>query len=279
VCTHGKRGGLIGRLAAHGKKPVVHTHHGLHFRGLKGKFFFPIERWLGRHWTAATIHVAEHQADLGKHRGLPGVAIPLGIDGDEVVRGVLQSRAARETLSVGNGEFLIGAVGRLDPVKRWHFLIDAIVGTDLRIIFLGDGPDRERLWRRAKRRGVVERVSFLGAWQHAWRLLRAFDMMALPSLEEGCPIVVLEAVTLGVPILCSNIPAHQEIFRTEHGLVNDKDWPAAVRRMADRTKGSLASFADLQGWQMPAYRTSTKNMVGAHEALYNRVAMAQRVSM
>jgi glycosyltransferase involved in cell wall biosynthesis len=97
-------------------------------------------------------------------------------------------------------------VGRLIPWKGGAIAIEAIArAPDWRLVVLGDGPDRRRLERLARRRGVAERVEFRG-WQpreEVWRVMREeADVLLFPILHDESPLTVAEALALGLPVLC-----------------------------------------------------------------------------
>ena len=269
INTHGKRAGLYRFRAT---KPVVHHHHGLHFRGVKGRAELALERYLGRKFTALTVHVASHQGEEGRRLKLNGLVIPLGIPGQALADQAYKKEVARSVLKLPQDGFLIGAVGRLDPVKRWDLVVRALRPTrNVTLVLVGDGADRDRLFRIAKTHQVADRVICCGEVPYAWRYLRAFDVLVNPSKAEGCPLIVLEAVALGVPILLSNIPAHRELvggagmigaFYGEDELAG---WHSAL---AHAVSSSLPLVAPLQRASLdPAY-LSTKLMVDSHESVY-----------
>lgn len=97
-------------------------------------------------------------------------------------------------------------VGRLLPWKGGAIALEVIAQTpDWRLVVIGDGPDRRRLERLARRRGVVERVEFRG-WQpreEVWRVMREeASVLLFPSLHDEAGWVVVEALSRGLPVLC-----------------------------------------------------------------------------
>lgn len=272
VHTHGKLAGLLGRISAHRMgKQVVHTHHGLHFRGLSGHVWLGIERWLARKFTAATIHVAHHQAARGKAIGLSGITIPLGLDENRIERLALSKKEARFMLGLSSKEQIVGAVGRLDRVKRWDLALYGMP-TSARIVFMGNGAEYERLFRRARRIGID--ASFIPARRDGWAYLRAFDVLVLPSREEGCPLIVLEAAALGVPILCSDIPAHREILGADSPYLvkTDWDWNAKLTYLLGTERLGLLRPRPIQVDKIRREHEH-QHMVTSHDALYRRLVV------
>jgi glycosyltransferase involved in cell wall biosynthesis len=95
---------------------------------------------------------------------------------------------------------LIAALG--DPLMKdqsWHYSA------------IGDGPERQHCFELSRELGIAPRVSWLGA-RPAHDAFSEADLMILPSEFEGRPLVLLEALDSGVPILASDIPAHREVL-------------------------------------------------------------------
>jgi glycosyltransferase involved in cell wall biosynthesis len=106
--------------------------------------------------------------------------------------------------------YCIGAIGRLSQEKGFALLIEAIAeliddGKDLRLVILGEGGLRSRLEKKIRELGVRRRVLMPGYVENAQNYLRLFDMFIISSLSEGLPIVLLEAMQAGVPIVATSV--------------------------------------------------------------------------
>jgi len=153
--------------------------------------------------------------------------------------GAISLRAAAEE------EPVVLHVARLVEVKGTAFLIRAFaaLGSQARLVIIGDGPLRGRLEKLAWDCGVAERVDFLGALPHAQVLgwMRRAALLALPSVRtasgrvEGLGMVVLEAAATGVPAVGSDLGGIREtILDGETGfLVPERDAAALAARMGD----------------------------------------------
>jgi glycosyltransferase involved in cell wall biosynthesis len=125
--------------------------------------------------------------------------------------------AARVRLGLDQSAPLIGTTGRLVPVKSHTTLIDALAalrrshaGTALaaaQLLIVGDGPEREALTARAAGHGLASAVRLIGHRDDLPEILPAFDVYALPSLNEGLPRGVLEAQAAGLPVVASDVGA------------------------------------------------------------------------
>jgi glycosyltransferase involved in cell wall biosynthesis len=138
--------------------------------------------------------------------------------------------------------FNVAIVGRLDTVKGHHVAIDALSAADMpsdaHLQIVGTGPAEAALRALAERRGVADRVHFLGFRRNVYDFLAHCDVLLMPSLHEGLPYTLLEGMALGSCILASRVGGLMEVI--EHG-VNGVLIPAAdplalataIRRLHD----------------------------------------------
>jgi glycosyltransferase involved in cell wall biosynthesis len=133
---------------------------------------------------------------------------------------------ARTTPSRG----VVLAVGRLVQRKGYHHLLDAAVRLPgVRILLAGEGPERFALEERARALGVSGRVEFLGHREDVPELLSSCDVFVLPSLFEGHPLSVLEAMAAGRPVVATDSGGTREaVVHGETGLLVPAGDPAAL---------------------------------------------------
>src|SRR5690606_20106659 len=105
---------------------------------------------------------------------------------------------------------------RLEPYKGYSYLIEAmstIPASERPLaVVAGDGPERQRLESQAATAGVQDDVRFLGNRSDIPRLLAAADIFVLPSLWEGLPLAVLEAMASGLPPVVTRVGGNAEII-------------------------------------------------------------------
>jgi glycosyltransferase involved in cell wall biosynthesis len=106
--------------------------------------------------------------------------------------------------------YTIGALARLSPEKGFSDLIDALAillqrGKDVRLVIFGEGGERKALEEKVAGLGLDDRVRMPGFVSNAGCYLPSFDVLAMPSLTEGLPITLLEAMRAGVPIVASKV--------------------------------------------------------------------------
>ena len=140
---------------------------------------------------------------------------------------IMEKNEVRRRLGIHeNGPFLL-FVGSLDPVKGGHYLIEALKGMadDMEkfphLLMVGDGPLQEALLFQARRLGIANRVSFVGKRPHdeipLW--MNAADVFCLPSIREGRPNVLMEALACGTPAVASDVGSVPEIIHEGNGRI------------------------------------------------------------
>ncbi len=143
---------------------------------------------------------------------------------------------ARRELEIDEDQKIILFVGRLHQVKGLEYLIEAIsyvnqTEPNARLILAGDGPEKEKLERVASDLGLSNRVSFSGwvANEHIPTYMVASDVFVLPSLSEGFPNVLLEAMAAGLPIVATNVSGIPSIVDNGiNGFVVEPRNPAQI---------------------------------------------------
>ncbi|MFI9271790.1 glycosyltransferase [Kitasatospora sp. NPDC052896] len=227
VHTHLYRAMLYGRLAARlaGVGAVVATEHSLHAGTIEGRpvtagvraLYLAAER-LGSTTIAVSGQVAATLADWGVPAGRVRV-LPNGIDAAHYALPTASRAAVRQTvrseLGLPQRAYVVGAVGRLVPGKRFSVLVEALAGLpperDPRLLLVGEGPERAALEARARRLGVADRLLCTGERDDVRDLLTAMDVLAAPSVEETFGLAVLEGLAAGLPVRHSACPALDEL--------------------------------------------------------------------
>lgn len=231
--THKYKDNLIGAWAAArcGIKHIVRTIHGLSepFGGveaLKMRLYDRCDdiaiRWKVDRLIAVSSQIEEVlAARYGRQRV---VQIHNGIRLGTTVAGKAAD-AIRADLGLRSTDRLIGTVGRLTAVKgHIHFLAMAErlakVDSGLYFVVVGDGPLIDHLKGRAQDLGISDRVRFVGHRDDTFDFMRAMDIFVLPSLHEGIPMVILEAMALGRPVVASRVGGIPEVITDSvHGLL------------------------------------------------------------
>ena len=164
--------------------------------------------------------------------------IPNGIDLS--LFSIIDKLDARKKVGISPKQSLILTVGSLDEVKGTQFLVEAFgamkkSGSPLPLLIsIGDGPLKLSLCSLAEKLGVSDHVRFLGKRPHKeiplW--MNAANLFCLPSLREGHPNVVIEALACGVPVVASNVGAVPEIINITNGYIwNNRNVMALVQQL------------------------------------------------
>ena len=159
-------------------------------------------------FVAPTAQIAGELRDAG-YDARRTVVIPNGVPVPERPWSSAAAGAAQAALGLPPARWIV-YTGRLHVQKGLHDLVDALthLPADVRLLLVGDGPEREPLRRRAFAAGLAERVRLAGAVPDVAPYLCAASVFCLPSYEEGLSLSLLEAVGAGVPAVASDIPAN-----------------------------------------------------------------------
>lgn len=136
----------------------------------------------------------------------------------------------RDTLNAMDDKPLVLTVARLDEQKGHCYLLQAAAQVpEARFVLAGDGPERTSLEAQAQELGLGNRVVFLGYRSDIWDLLSCCDLFVLPSLYEGLPLSVLEAMAAGKPVIATSVGGTDEaVIPGETGLFVPPADPASL---------------------------------------------------
>lgn len=177
-------------------------------------------------------------------------------------------RALRAELAAGSARPLLIAVGRLDAVKGFDILLRALAGLDARLVLVGDGDERASLETLAGTLGVAGQVNFLGWRQDIPALLAAADLCVIASRSEGFPLVMVEALHAGTPLVSTDVSGVRELLPADL-LAPVEDAPALHALLQRQIAGLPALRARLQPVFAHARRELTLDgMARRTEAIY-----------
>ena len=125
----------------------------------------------------------------------------------------------RSEFALAPEERLVVQIGRLAKSKRNDLLLEAVArlngSVPVRVLLVGEGEQRQLLAEKARALGIVDRVTFCGYRDDVHRILAAADLLALTSNKEGLPIVMLEAMAVGCPIVATAVGAVPTVLRQD----------------------------------------------------------------
>ena len=159
---------------------------------------------------------------------------------------------ARRELGLPESRFIVIFVGLLVPVKGVEFLLEALPllnDSNVYCVLVGDGVSQSELEAKARDLGIAEQVQFVGrrAASEVPLWISSADVLALPSLSEGRPNVVLEAQACGIPVVATRVGGTPELVRDgQTGLLVEPGSAASMARGLGRLLGD-APFRDSIG--------------------------------
>ena len=217
IHCHSPIGGVCGRLAGHKTNTkVIYTAHGFHFyKGaplLNWLIYYPIEKFLSRYTDVLiTINkedyaIAKKKMHAKKTEYIPGV----GIDVEKIQSIKVDRNKKREELGIPQDAFVLISVGELNKNKNHEVVIKALSNIEHKhniqhYIVAGQGPLYQYLLDLAQEYGLKDKVHLLGFRTDVVELLKSSDCFVFPSLREGLPVALMEAIVCGLHVVCSSI--------------------------------------------------------------------------
>jgi len=248
--THGYKENVLAGIAAKlaSVPHAVHTVHGLQER-MRGweRTKLGAYAWMNRRvarWAAQGVVGVSEEITAVMKRALPRnpvVCIHNGIDVKKV-RPTVNCRQKRQQIGIPGNALVIGAVGRLVPVKGIDYLLRAICALrrelgeiPLRLVIVGDGPLRSALEKLARELTIDQQTLFLGTRDDVYDLINLLDIYALPSLHEGIPMALLEAMALARSVVASRVGGIPELVTdgSEGKLVPAQDVAALSQALKE----------------------------------------------
>jgi glycosyltransferase involved in cell wall biosynthesis len=242
-----------------------------------------VERLLARR-TGAIVAVSEEVRDDLVRLGVAPVekiaVIPYGFDLSGLEQLDADERARRRaSVDVPTGAFVVGWAGRLTAIKRPHDLVRVLAelrarGVDAYLVAAGDGEERESVERLAAELGVADRCRFLGYRRDVREWYGAFDAFLLTSENEGAPVVAIEALAAGCPVVATRAGGTATVVRDgESGfLAPVGDVASLAGRLQELAASPEAAAAmGVAGALDVRRRFASEAMEDAVEALYRRL--------
>lgn len=205
--------------------PVLFTEHSRHY--VEARLRRRLEKRLLCLGVRRVIEVSPDLAKASVERdGIAPSRVLVIENGVDLVAFAGGGRTAfRREIGVGEGEILVGMVGRLEEIKGPHVLLEAFVRAvgqrpGARLVFVGDGSLRGALESTVRAKGLAGRVSFTGTRPDIPCVMGGLDILVLPSLSEGLPFALLEGMAAGQAVAASAVGRIPGIVRNgENGLL------------------------------------------------------------
>ena len=212
--THGYFADILGIPAAKALRiPCVSTCHGFISNDKKLMLYNTVERIMLR-FTNKTLVVSEEikagllQSGIKEsHIKVIPNAVPLNSNHTSCNNKRMEKR---RNLDIREDELVLGFIGRLSIEKGCKYLIKAVrklkyLGVPVKVLIIGDGPQKEELKDLVYKLGIESLVIFAGFQPDVDKWLLALDIFILPSMTEGTPMSLLEAMASGIPAVASAV--------------------------------------------------------------------------
>jgi glycosyltransferase involved in cell wall biosynthesis len=188
-----------------------------------------VDLWIGTSNNLVHSYIKEQYGDVLAKCIYNGVTIPSEI------------KSYQNT----NQEKKIGFIGRLNKQKGLDIFIPILKQVDLQVkksyefIIIGEGEERESLEKLVNKLNLNSKVKFVGTKSEIYKELLNLDFLVLPSRKEGLPLVLLEAMACGVPVIANDVGAINEvIINNKNGFIvnNDDEWLNLLTLLIDEKK-------------------------------------------
>jgi glycosyltransferase involved in cell wall biosynthesis len=230
--------------------------------------------------AAGVVAVSRNLADIALRLGAKPDGVRVLMNGvDAGAFPALDRAGARRELGLPESGKLVLFAGSLLPVKGIDVLMDAFLALRARnpalfaqaqLLIAGEGPKRSWVVRRIADEGLGGAVKLLGhvGREKIARLMNAADILALPSRNEGCPNVALEALCCGTPVVAARVGAAPDLLDESCGILAPPDDPAQFAAAMER--------ALTKPWDRAALRRRVEGMSweANARALYDMLAQA-----
>ena len=286
VHTHTPVGGVLTRIAAREARSmgtkVIYTAHGFHF--YEGAPFanwllwYPVERAMTR-FTDVLITINDEDFNRAKKFAkcrveyVPGV----GIDLEKFKVNKNRDKLRRE-LGVSEFDKVVLAVGDLTINKNHQCIIRSFLDLDesFGLLICGTGVERESLLALVSELGLDSRVRLLGFRRDIPALMHAPDMLVFPSIHEGLPVAVMEAMASGLPVIATSIRGivPDLLENGVNGLVLEDDQPKTIARSIRELASDIGKTERLAAKaQIDSRRFAVDRIVSSVGSIYAKALM------
>lgn len=239
--THSSKTGVLGRIVGRlsGIPVIIHTVHGFSFPYTQSRLirlvYFLIEYLAGKCCDGLIVLNEGDRKTSTEKLSFPAervYLIPNGVDSNCYAKATYEQRSLirRRNFEADDDTICIGMVGRLwrqkNPVCLLNAAFRVIDQTDKRVkfFFIGDGELRVELEQMIQRKELESKIQVMGWRKDVASLLAGLDIFVLPSLWEGMPLAILEAMASSLPVIASDIPGNNDLIENEvDGFIFEPD--------------------------------------------------------
>lgn len=215
------------------KLRVIYTAHGFHFyKGntfIKNLIFLTLEK-IAANWTDHLVVINEEDYDAALKHGLgskktvsllPGIGLNLETFSPEKVPDS-EVKNFRDSLGLGDKDSLFVMIAEFNPGKRHVDVLEAFSKLDrenAHLALVGKGSLEMEMRKKSELLGIADRVHFLGYRNEIPMILKAAMASILPSEREGMPRVIMESMSMGVPVIASKVRGNIDLLKDGGGFL------------------------------------------------------------
>jgi len=233
----------------HSEPRLLFEEHGRFFPEIRNLARVLVNRLLVKKLTHRFVAVSKDVRDrLREYEGLDADRIEVIYNGvrTEPLLGSSEREVLRSELGFMPGSFVVGTVGRFDPIKNLPLLIASLeraakeVNT-LRGLLVGDGPLFPEIRSLVEKSGLHDRVRLTGFRSDARKLIGCMDLFVLSSFSEGTSMALLEAMMAGVPVAVTRVGGNPEVV-----VDGESGWVVPSNSVAALTAALVESASNAQ---------------------------------
>ena len=241
IQTHGYKSNVLGfLLRAICRRPWIGFAHGYTDDNWKIRLYNRIDKAVLKY--ADQIVTVSDSLRLSLIRsGIPKDKIRLIYNAIELtdLRPATEAPEVRKRHDISTDQRVVGVIGRLSPEKGQLVFLQAMVRTvkscpNVIALIIGEGQDLAMLQDYCREKDLSDQVVFVGYQENIDEYYQVLDLLVLPSLSEGLPNVMLEAMSFGIPVLATSVGGIPEIIDNKNGiLVRPNDPTSLAERMIE----------------------------------------------
>ncbi len=230
IHCHTPVGALLTRLAARKARKkgtkVLYTAHGFHFfKGAPLKnwlIYFPIE-WFGSFFADGIITMNKEDYDVAQrrlHAKKTFFVHGVGVSKGKIIQSSVSKEEKFKELNIPKDALMLMSVGELSVRKNHQVILNAMAkmeNKNVHYCIAGKGSKEEELLKLAQNLGLEKRFHLLGFRSDINELLACCDMFCFPSLQEGLPVSLMEAMAYGIPCVVSSIRGNTDLVTEGKG--------------------------------------------------------------
>jgi sugar transferase (PEP-CTERM/EpsH1 system associated) len=281
IHTHNEAGliyGVLAALLAKVNNNIIHTEHGKEPDYDNNKKRKLAEKILLKKVKRVVTVSEELKKTIVRSSGIDKDRITViqnGINIEKFHQPTFREET-RRSLRIDPGDFVIGNISRMVPLKNHRFLISIFkellkTYPKVKLILVGDGPQKSQLEIYSNEQGLSGSVIFLGERQDIPELLSICDLFVLPSLTEGICITLIEAMASGTPVVASKVGGNPEIIKNlETGflipLEDTSGWITTIKSLIQNPE--IREKVSEEAIHSVTDRFSAARMLSEYEKLY-----------